>query len=172
MTRFTLTATLLLMSVVARDAAAQRRAAGQQPSSDPPVTQVQVVARLGSKTYSSNLPGSCKHEPAASIYDVPAALWTVEAGGADGSSVKQLNLTLWRPKNGTADQISLSLDAGSKPTRIDINPRSKPVGSGRVRLTPGESGGKFELVGKDAKGTSVNLTISCPSFDAVEAAGG
>jgi hypothetical protein len=162
MTRFTLTATLLLMSVVARDAAAQRRAAGQQPTSDPPVTQVQVIARLGSKTYSSNLPGSCKHEPAASIYDLPA----------DGSSVKQLNLTLWRPKNGTADQISLSLDAGSKPTRIDVNPRSKPVGSGRVRFTPGESGGKFELVGKDAKGTSVNLTISCPSFDAVEAAGG
>jgi|SRR3954469_15430796 hypothetical protein len=172
MTRSTLSAMLLLISVVARDAVAQRRAAGQQPSSDPPVSQIHVIARLGSKTYSSNLPGSCKHEPAASIYDVPAALWTVEASGAEGSAIKQLNLTWWRPKNGAADQISLSLDAGSKPTRIDVNPRGKPVGSGRVRLTPGESGGKFELTGKDAKGTAVNLTISCPSFDAVEAAGG
>jgi hypothetical protein len=172
MPRFTLTATLLLMSVVARDAAAQRRAAGQPPRSDPPATQVQVIARLGAKSYSSTVPGSCKHEPEASIYDVPAALWTVEASGTEGSAIKQLNLTLWRPKNGSADQISLSLDAGSKPSRIEINPRNKPVGVGRVRLTPGDSGGKIELTGKDAQGASVNLTISCPSFDAVEAAGG
>src|SRR3954452_15682282 len=123
MTRSTLSAMLLLISVVARDAVAQRRAAGQQPSSDPPVSQIHVIARLGSKTYSSNLPGSCKHEPAASIYDVPAALWTVEAGGAAGSSVKQLNLTLWRPKNGTADQISLSPDPGLNPNRVVIQPR-------------------------------------------------
>ena len=172
MSRSTFTATLLLLSLVARDGAAQRRAVGQQPSSDPSASQIRVVGRLGAKSYSSTLSGSCKHEPEASIYDVPAALWTVEASGADGSSIKQLNLTLWRPKNGSADQISLSLDAGSKPTRIDINPRSKPVGGARVRLTAEDSGGKIELTGKDAKGTGVNLTITCPSFEAVEAAGG
>ena len=172
MSRPTLTATLLLLSLVAREGAAQRRVAGQQPSSDPPASQIRINARLGAKSYSSTLPGSCKHEPEASIYDVPAALWTVEASGAEGSSIKQLNFTLWRPKNGSADQISLSVDARSKPTRIDINPRNKPVGSGKVRLTPGDSGGKIELTGKDAKGTPVNLTISCPAFEAVEAAGG
>jgi hypothetical protein len=172
MSRSTFVATLLLTSLITRDGAAQRRAVGQQPSSDSPASQIRISARLGGKSYSSTVPGSCKHEPEASIYDVPAALWTVEASGAEGSAIKQLNFTLWRPKNGSADQISLSLDAGSKPTRIDINPRSKPVGGGRVRLTPGESGGKIELTGKDSKGTGVNLTISCPSFDAVEAAGG
>jgi hypothetical protein len=172
MSRFTLTATLLLMSLVAREGAAQRRPVGQQPSSDPPASQIRIIARLGAKSYSSTLAGSCRHEPEASIYDLPAALWTVEASGAEGSSIKQLNFILWRPKNGSADQISLSVDAGSKPTRIDVSPRSKPVGGGRVRLTPGDSGGKIELTGKDAKGTGVNLTISCPSFEAVEAAGG
>jgi hypothetical protein len=151
MLRSTFVAALLLTSLIAHDGAAQRRAVGQQPSSEPPATQIHVVARLGAKSYSSTVPGSCKHEPEATIYDVPAALWTVEASGAEGSSVKQLNFTLWRPKNGSADQISLSLDAGSKPTRIDVNPRNKPVGSGKVRLTPGGSGGKIELTGKMPK---------------------
>jgi hypothetical protein len=81
-------------------------------------------------------------------------------------------LTLWRPKDGSADQTSLSLEAGSRSTRIEVNPRDKPVGGATVRLEQVGEGGKFQLKGKDAKGTAVNLTISCPSFAAVEAAGG
>ena len=171
MPRFILAATALLMSVTVREAGAQRRLPGRT-GGDPAGSHVSVVARIGSKSYRSEMSGSCRHEPSGAIYDVPAALWTVEASSAEGSSVKQLNLTLWRPKNGSADQISLWLDTGSRSTRIDVNPRSKSLGSGRVRITPEDPGGKIELVGKDAKGTSVNLTISCPSFDAVEAAGG
>ena len=171
MPRFILAATALLMSVTVREAAAQRRIPGR-PGGDPAGSHVSVVARIGSKPYRSEMSGSCQHEPSGAIYDVPAALWTVEASSAKGSSIRQLNFTLWRPKNGSADQISLSLDAGSRLTRIDVNPRSKPLGTSRVRVTPRDSGGTIELLGKDAKGTSVNLTISCPSFDAVEAAGG
>jgi hypothetical protein len=168
----TLAIALLLVSVAGREAAAQRRAAGQATTNDTAGTQIDVVARVGTKTYDSKVPGSCKHEPDASIYDVPAALYTVEGAGAAGSDIKQISLTLWRPKNGSADQISLSLEAASRSTRIEINPRSKAVGAGSVQLQPIGSGGKFELKGKDAKGTKVNLTISCPSFEAVEAEGG
>jgi hypothetical protein len=160
---------LLLTSVAAEQAAAQRRAPGQPATES---TEVMVVARVGSKSYTSRVPGTCKYEPSASIYDVPAALWMVEGAGSSGSEIKQLSLTLWRPKDGSADQISLSLQAGSSAAHIDVNPRSKPVGTGSVELQPQGSGGKFELKGKDAAGTPVNLTISCPSFAAVEAAGG
>jgi hypothetical protein len=165
----TLAATLFLTCVAANQAAAQRRVPGQATTES---TEVSVIARVGTKSYTSRLPGTCKYEPSASIYDVPAALWMVEGGGSTGSEIKQLTLTLWRPKNGSADQISLSLQAGSSTARIDVNPRSKPVGTGSVEVQPQGSGGTFELKGKDATGTNVKLTISCPSFAAVEAAGG
>jgi hypothetical protein len=169
MLRITLTGILVLASAAAEDAAAQRRAPGQPVTES---TEVSVIARVGTKSYTSRVPGACKHEPSGSIYDVPAALWTVQGAGAEGSEIKQLNLTLWRPKNGSADQISLSLEAGSSSARIDVNPRSKPVGAASVELKPVGPGGKFELKGKDAKGTTVNLTISCPMFAGVEAEGG
>jgi hypothetical protein len=165
----TLVATLLLMFVAANEAAAQRRTPLPAATES---TEVSVIARVGTKSYTSSVPGTCKYEPSASIYDLPAALWMIEGEGSNGSEIKQLTLTLWRPKNGSADQISLSLQAGSTTSRIDVNPRSKPVGTGKVELQPQGSGGKFELKGKDAAGTNVNLTITCPSFAAVEAAGG
>jgi hypothetical protein len=173
MIRFIALAGLLLLVGGTREAAAQRRVAGHaaQPAlSDS--TELSVRAQIGSKSYSARLTGSCKHEPSASIYDIPAALYTVEASGGEGSEIKQLNLTLWRPKNGSADQVSLSLQSGSRSTRIDVNPRSKAVGTATVELKPAESGGTFELKGKDAKGTPLQLTIGCAEFAGIEAEGG
>ena len=169
MSRAIVTGVLLLTAAVSQDAVAQRRTPGQSPATG---SEVSIMARLGSKSYTASVRGSCKHESSASIYDLPAALWMVEAEGTEGSQVRRLNLTLWRPKNGSADQISLSLDAGSSSTRIDLNPRNKPVGSATIQLQPEGSGGKFELEGKNAKGTPISLTISCPRFEGIEAAGG
>lgn len=163
------TTLLLLTCVGAEQAVAQRRAPGQPTTES---TELSVSAHVGSKSYTSSVPGTCKYEPSASIYDLPAALWMVQGEGSNGSEIKQLSLTLWRPKNGSADQISLSLQAGSTTSRIDVNPRAKPAGTGKVDVQPEGSGGKFELKGKDAAGANVNLTITCPSFAAVEAAGG
>ncbi|HEX5575863.1 MAG TPA: hypothetical protein VFX42_08330 [Gemmatimonadales bacterium] len=74
---------LLLTSVAAEQAVAQRRVPGQPTTES---TEVMVVARLGSKSYSSRVPGTCKYEPSASIYDVPAALWMVEGTGSSSNS--------------------------------------------------------------------------------------
>lgn len=172
MSRTALAATLLFMSSAVGNAAAQRRITEHPPTNDPPSGQFNVSVRLGSKTYSSTLPGSCRHEPSGSIYDVPAALWMIEGSGPDRGEIKQLNLSLWRPKNGSADQISLSIETGSGPHRIELSPRREPLGSATVRLQPEGAGGRIELTGKDSKGVTVNLTISCPTFEAVEAAGG
>jgi hypothetical protein len=169
MLRFTPLAALILLASGAQQLMAQRRATGQPITEN---SEVDVSAQVGSKSYSSSIAGTCKHEPSASIYDVPAALYMVEAQGAEGSQIKQLNLTLWRPKNGSADQVSLSFDAGSGSSRIDVNPRSKAVGQATVELKPAGSGGTFELKGKDDKGKALNLTITCPTFAGIEAAGG
>jgi len=169
MLRFSTVGALMLLASTTQQATAQRRTPGQ------PVTEsskVEISARLSGKSYNSSIAGTCKHEPSGSIYGVPAALYMVEAQGGEGSEIKQLNLTLWRPKNGSADQVSLSLEAGSSSSRIDVNPRSKAIGEATVQLKPAGSGGTFELKGKDDKGKALSLTISCPTFAAVEAAGG
>jgi hypothetical protein len=172
MLRSTTAALLLLAAATAADAAAQRRVSGNSEEPATGSSELRIIARLGPKSYTSTLPGSCKHEPSGSIYDLPAALWMVQTEGPGTGEIKQLNFTLWRPKNGSADQVSVSIDAGATSTRIDVNPRDKPVGQARVELQPVGSGGRFELRGKDAKGANVNLTITCPTFDAVEAEGG
>jgi|GEM_PF-5305131 len=121
MLRITTLAALLALASGAREAAAQRRASG------PPGTEsneVNVIARLGTKSYTSNIAGTCKHEPSASIYDIPAALYLIEAAGAATAELR---------KEG--------------------------------------AGGTLELKGKDAKGTPLNLTISCPTFAGVIAEG-
>ena len=172
MLRSTTAAVLLLAAATAADAAAQRRVPGNPQEPATGSTELSVIARLGTKSYTSTLPGSCKHEPSGSIYDLPAALWMVQTDGPGTGEIKQLNLTLWRPKNGSADQVSVSIDAGATTARIDVNPRGKPVGQASVELQPVGSGGRFELHGKDAKGANVNLTITCPTFEGIEAAGG
>jgi hypothetical protein len=173
MLRLTVIGTLVLAGAIAQDAAAQRRLPGAGSAAVAPEdANLSVMARLGTKSYTSTLPGTCKHEPSASIYDIPAALYTVQANGSDDSEIKQLSLTLWQPKDGSADQVSLSLQAGSRSAQVDVSPRSPPVGTASVKLQPIASGGKLELQGKDAKGTPVYLTISCPTFAAIEAEGG
>jgi len=164
MVRSTFIGMLLLVATVApQNAAAQRRTGS---------TEVSIIARVGTKSYTSRVPGTCQHEPMASIYDVPAALWMVRADGSDKSDIKRLSLTLWRPKSGGPDQVSVSLEAGSRTNRIDVNPRMPPVGAATVQLKPVGPGGKFELRGKDAKGTKVYLMIGCPTFTGIEAEGG
>jgi len=166
---FTLLAVVAALVTTASDAAAQRRAVGGPTQEN---AEISITAHLGKESYSSKASGSCKYEPSASIYDVPSALYMVDAQGRNGGKIKQLNLTLWRPKNGSADQVSLSLTTEAKDTRIDVNPRSPAVGTASVEVRPSSSGGTFELKGKDAKGIPLNLTVVCPSFDGVVAEGG
>jgi hypothetical protein len=131
-----------------------------------------ISARLDGKTYQAAGRGNCRHAPTASIYDVPAALWTVEYTGSRDASIRQLNLTLWRPKNGAEDQFSISLDAGSAPHRINVGGRGDRLGSGTVSLSPAGAGGRFAIKGKDAAGTMLEVTIDCPVFAGIEAEGG
>ncbi|HEU4682587.1 MAG TPA: hypothetical protein VFS51_12605 [Gemmatimonadales bacterium] len=131
-----------------------------------------MSARVDGKTHNTTGPGTCKHAPEASIYDIPAALWMVEYSGQSGDGIKQLNLTLWRPKDGSSDQVSLALQTSSSSHRISAGGKAEPVGSATVKLSPYGAGSRFELKGKNAEGTKVEVAIDCPAFVGVEAKGG
>jgi hypothetical protein len=96
----------------------------------------------------------------------------VQFAGAKGGSVKQLNLTLWRPKDGSPDQLSLNLETGSGSHRIQTGQEGESAGEGTVTILPSGPGGRLEITGKAAGGKTLQLTIDCPAFAGVEAEGG
>lgn len=160
---------IVVLAATAQGLEAQQRAAGGEPRG---ADELGIVARVGSKSYTAQVPGTCQHEPSASIYGLAAALWMVQADGTDDGEIRALSMTLWRPKDGSADQVSIRLEAGAEPVTIEVNPRNRPRGAASVQVHRSGTGGKFEVIGKDASGTRVTLTISCPVFAGVVAEGG
>lgn len=157
---------LLLSAPV--DGMAQRRS----DVSTAPGKPLTLSGSIGGKAYQASGPGTCKHAPDASIYDLPAALWMIEFANPRGPDIRQLNLTLWKPKDGSPDQVSLSLETARSTHRISSGGKTQPAGSATVTLSPRGSGGSLELKGKDADGRKIELTINCPAFTGVEAEGG
>jgi hypothetical protein len=166
MDRLPVIAVLVLLSGFSREATAQRLGADAPAES----VAITVTARIGGKTYQGSGTGSCRHEPEASIHDVSAALWMVQFAG-QGKALKQLDLTLWRPKDGGQDQLSLSLETGLGSHRIETG-GGKNSGEGSVTILPSGPGGRLEISGKEAGGKRVQITIDCPAFAGVEAEGG
>jgi hypothetical protein len=131
-----------------------------------------ISAKVGRKSYESAGQGSCRHTPTAAIYGVPAALWMVALSGSGEAPVKSMNLTLWKPKNGSPQQFSLSLEAGSSAHRIEVGGRGEQLGSGKAAVVPTGAGGRIEISGKDDSGKAIELVVQCPAFTGVEAEGG
>jgi hypothetical protein len=170
MDRAAFVATMVLLVAVGRDSLAQRRARSDTSAPGAETTTVTIAARIGSKGYQASGNGSCRHAPDASIRGVSASLWMVELPNSHGG-LKRLNLTLWRPKDGGPDQLSLDLETSSGSHRIKTG-EDESAGEGSVTILPSGPGGRLEINGKDAGGKPVQITIDCPTFAAVEAEGG
>ena len=95
----------------------------------------------------------------------------VQYGGSEDAGLNRLNLTLWRPKDGAPDQLSVALGTASGEHRIETGPKESK-GEGSVTILPNGPGGRLELKGKDSNGKPVEITIDCPVFGGVEAEGG
>jgi hypothetical protein len=150
-----------------------RASAQRQPGPDQPEQiLVTIDAKVGGKKYKGSGNGECKHAPDASIRGVSASLWMVRYAAAKDGSLKQLSLTLWRPKDGGPDQLSLSLETGSGSHRIETGTEGKSAGSGSVTVLPSGPGGRLEIAGKEAGGKAMQVTIDCSAFAGVEAEGG
>jgi hypothetical protein len=171
MIRFTLFVTLVLLPVPATEAAAQRLTQPANPGATA-MANLTITGKAGGKQLQASGSGSCRHAPDASIHGVSASLWMVQYGGSGDGPVEQLNLTLWRPKDGSPDQLSLVLAAKSGEHRIEAGAKGESKGQGAVTILPNGPGGRLELTGKDAAGKPIQITIDCPAFAGVEAEGG
>jgi hypothetical protein len=167
-----LVVTLALLVGLSDRAAAQRRTGAAEPGTTPGETSVAIEAKIGGKSYRASGKGECQHAPDASIRDVPASLWMVQYANPGAGNLKQLRMTLWRPKDDGPDQLSLSLDTKSGAHRIETGQEGKSAGQGSVTVLPSGPGGRLEITGKDADGKPVRVTIDCSAFSGVEAEGG
>jgi hypothetical protein len=157
---------------LAQGAAAQRRKPAAPAGGADQATLVTIEAKLGGKKYKANGTGECKHAPDASIRGMSAALWVVRYTSAKDGSLRQLSLTLWRPKDGAPDQLSLSVDTKSGSHRIEMGGSGQNTGKGSVTILPSGPGGRLEISGKEGRGKPVQITIDCPTFAGIEAEGG
>jgi hypothetical protein len=153
-----------LMSAHAFD---QRRAA--RPDLEPDwVSPIGVSLTVGDQRYESTAPGKCTQAPVASIYQVMSELWTAQQS-QDGRSV---NLSLWRPKNGSGDMVTLSVNAGKSAKNVSTVRGAAISGSAKVTLAPSGKGGVFTIDAKAADGTAITGTIKCDAFAPHVAEGG
>jgi hypothetical protein len=152
-------------------AAAQRKPRPETPDASTGQVTLSVAGKVDGKRLQASGPGSCRHAPDASIRGVSASLWMVEFGTKEGT-LRQLNLTLWRPKDQSPDQLSLALETSGASYRIDTGSLGESKGEGSVTILPSGPGGRFEIKGKEAGGKPIQITIDCPAFSGIEAEGG
>ena len=159
----------VLLPGAAGQAAAQRSQLAPTKSSEAAIS-VAVGGKVAGKKIDGSGTGSCSHAADASIHGVSASLWKVEYSGTSGS-LKQLNLTLWRPKDEGPDQLVLGVETKSGSYRIETGNLGDGKGEGSVTILPSGPGGRLEVRGKEAGGKPVQITIDCSGFTEAQGEG-
>lgn len=132
-----------------------------------PTVPVEVSVKVGSASYQAKSEGTCTHAPRASIYGIVSEQWTVRHE-EDGRSVQ---LTLWKPADGSAQMFSLSV-SGTANATISTVRGGQVSGSGSVKLEPSGKGGIFSIDAKAKAGETINGTLKCAAFMRAFAEGG
>ena len=125
----------------------------------PAMVPMEVSLKIGGEPYDARGQGSCTHAPKASIYDVSSEMWTVR----HEESARSMQLTLWKPSNGSAAMISMSV-SGKNNLSISTVRGGQVEGSGSATLAPSAKGGTFTVDAKGKAGEVVTGTIKCEAF--------
>jgi hypothetical protein len=169
--RSSLVALLALASVLsAVEVLAQRRSKPLAPGEGNTVP-IAIAVATGGTQYAFSGQGRCDATEQASIYGVPAALWTVRH--QDGS--RSLTLTLWHPKNGSPDMMSLSVALGGTThslSTVKVGGQGEVRGSGTTSVQKQGSGGLFTIDATASDGTKIKGTVRCEAFTTPVAEGG
>ena len=140
---------------------ARRQAGGAQ------AVLITVALKAGGEAVSSTAAGSCTHAADASIYNVMSEMWTVR----QEENGRGIQVTLWRPKNGSGDMFTLSV-SGKQNLLVSTVKGGTPSGSGSVKLDRAAKGGTFTIDAKTAGGAAITGTIQCTAFTPAIAEGG
>jgi len=123
---------------------------------------LQMNGTLAGTRVSFSGAGECQHSDAASIYEVPAAMWRASFSG--GTGIDRLNVTLWQPKVGGPVQISLAADADRNHYSIGTVKGATLSGSGTARVERQGAGGTIVVQGQTAGGAAIQVSVSCSRF--------
>jgi hypothetical protein len=107
--------------------------------------------------------GECHATHDASIYDVPATMWSARVDAPSGE-LPYVNLTLWQPKGTSELQVSLGLTLRGQTHRIATVKGAEQHGSARARVEPTGAGGMLRVEGVDAEGQPLTLSVRCSRF--------
>jgi hypothetical protein len=130
--------------------------------------QADVALEVGGKKLGLSGQGQCKAAQQASIHGVNAALYMVSQNVPNKQS---LNLSVWQPKDGSPNMMSLSLWDGKKTYSVNTvkgGSATSVQGSGKATV----SGTTITLDAVAASGEKITGKIQCRSFGAVQAEGG
>jgi hypothetical protein len=129
-----------------------------------------VSATIGGSQYSLKAPGECTYTNAASIHDVPAAMWHATMR-VDGQPLSYVNLTVWEFKDHTT-QASLGLQIRGDFRHLSTVKGSTLIGSGTARAARAGDGATLSLDGTDNRGDAIGLTVRCAKVTAPVEEGG
>ena len=105
----------------------------------------------------------CKHEPMVYL-QCAASLWTRGIQRSERRSGQACHAHHVATEKRRPQSDSLVLDTGAGSDRIATVKGGQLVGVGTVSLRTEQSGGRFDIKGKDASGATIEGSITCPSF--------
>ena len=155
----------IVVSSLVVDVEAQRRVPGQADAKQ----GIQVSLNVGGQMYQSGEPGKCTHAPTAAIYKIVSELWSVQ----QSSNGRSLALSLWKPKDGSGDMVTLSVRNGGSSHEVNtVRGGGTMSGSGKVTFEKAGNGGTFTVDAKAENGAAISGTIRCDAFAPHLAGGG
>jgi hypothetical protein len=155
--------TVFLLCCLSGTAGAQQLEQSLTPAAEKLV--VGIGGKIAGKKYQVSGDGTCRHTPDVAVGEASASVWTVRYQKSGEDDLEGLNLRLQRPKDGSPDQLSLSLETRKTGShRIETGGGGKDQGEAKVAILPNGPGGRLEINGKDARGKRIQITIDCPAF--------
>jgi hypothetical protein len=152
---------------VAALAAAAAPLVAQKPKPQDPDGPDQKVAltialQVGTQRFDFTGRGVCLLIPEGSIYEAPAAMYSVR----QTSDKQRFNMTLYRLKAG-GDMLTMNVTIGSTThsvSTVKVGKSGQPIGSGTAKLETAGGGGTLTIDAADAKGVKVAGTVKCETF--------
>jgi hypothetical protein len=155
-----LSVALIVATLAAAPLVAQKKKP-QDPDGPDQKVAVTIALQVGTQRYDFTGRGVCLLVPEGSIYDAPAAMYSVRQTG----DKQRFNMTLYRLKSG-GDMVTMNVTIGSTTHSVSTVKlgSSSVTGSGSAKLEADGGGGTLTIDAADAKGVEIAGTVKCDTF--------
>jgi hypothetical protein len=141
----------------------------QAAAGAPDSVSIDATGRVSGKPYEFHGYGQCHYSSDASIYGMPATMWSASLmPGQATSDRSHLNVAIWQPTKGGSPQVTLSVQLGPNVYALSTVAGSNISGSATARAEKRGSGGTLHVDARTATGQPITVSISCSRFLAPE----